>query len=100
MHAGKPDLANVLRRNMFLVPPYRVKSSPLVVDGERVTGSFDIFVREVTIGQFEWPNPLANAPSHLVDRCTVGSHRVPKTQELDLYLVRFGFFGRYRACAE
>src|SRR3954451_23150696 len=44
MHAGKPNLANVLGRNMFLVPKYRVKSSPLIVDGKRVTRSFDIFV--------------------------------------------------------
>ncbi len=48
-----------------------------------MAGTLHIAMQRVR-GDFEWPEPLAHAARHLIDRKTVGRDRVPQTEKTDV----------------
>jgi len=97
MDTGEPHLADLLigdvtlfvrielrRRNDFFVPQLGMERDAIFIKRQRLAGSHHAFAIEGVSGKFERHDPAADAARHLVDRQTVGGHRVPHPDEADV----------------
>ena len=93
MHADEPDLAEPLvldpaaailvgRGGLFVLfrPQHRMERGALVIQREGVAGTHDA-IAEDAIGQFQRPQPTADAARHFVDRQARRPRPYPKDRE-------------------